>query len=78
MEQYSMNFSEMKVDGFLILDLEETDLKTELKIAKKLHRKKILKSIGILKEYQRFLCSLDENKISNEMIEKEKKENIED
>jgi len=52
MEQYKQNFEENKVDGYLILELEEEDVIEELKITKKLHRKKIMKAIEILKEYQ--------------------------
>lgn len=45
----------MKIDGYLILDLEDNDLENELQIAKKLHRKKILKAISLLKEYNIYL-----------------------
>lgn len=41
----------MKIDGLLILELSESDLESELKIIKKLHRKKIIKAISLLKEY---------------------------
>lgn len=47
----------MKIDGLLILELGEEDLETELKITKKLHRRKILKAISILQEYNDFLSS---------------------
>lgn len=41
----------MKVDGLIILDLSEEELLTELDIKTKLHRKKFIKAIGLLKEY---------------------------
>lgn len=52
---YRQCFEEMKVDGLLILELEESDLLQELYIQKKLHRKKILKGIQVLKDYNQFL-----------------------
>jgi len=45
----------MKIDGLLILELDENDLETELMITKKLHRKKILKAILLLNHYNVFL-----------------------
>ena len=41
----------MEVDGLIILDIDEIDLENDLKIVKKLHRKKILKGVQILKEF---------------------------
>ena len=35
----------MEVDGLIILDIDENDLENDLKIVKKLHRKKILKGV---------------------------------
>lgn len=55
MQSYSDNFKEMSVDGLLILELTDEDLETELKITKKLHRKKISKAIGQLHQYNEFL-----------------------
>ena len=55
MQRYAKNFEEMSVDGFLILELTEEDLKTELNIEKKLHRKKIEKAIQQLHRYNEFL-----------------------
>ena len=55
MEQYKTNFNENQIDGYLILELEESDLKEELEISKKLHVKKLLKGIQILKSYTEFL-----------------------
>lgn len=55
MNSYKDSFEEMKVDGLLILELTEDDLENELKIFKKLHRKKIVKAIQILKEYNDYL-----------------------
>jgi pSer/pThr/pTyr-binding forkhead associated (FHA) protein len=51
LEAYAQNFADMKVDGLIILDLEEGDLEHELKITTKLHKKKITKAIEVLKEY---------------------------
>ena len=55
MEQYSDNFTEMKVDGLIILELIESELLEELKITTKLHRKKILKAIELLQQYHAYL-----------------------
>ena len=55
MQSYIKNFEEMSVDGFLILELTEEDLETELSIIKKLHRKKIVKAIQQLHRYNEFL-----------------------
>lgn len=55
MEKYSQNFIDMKVDGYLILDLEESDIEEELQIPVRLHRKKIMKGIQLLKEYTTYL-----------------------
>jgi hypothetical protein len=57
LEQYRDSFQEMRVDGLLILDLEEEDFEQELKIITKLHRKKIIKAIVVLKQYQEYLQS---------------------
>lgn len=54
MEQYAENFGEMKIDGLIILELNEDELLEELKITMKLHRKKILKAIEVLKEYHEY------------------------
>lgn len=61
MSNYINNFKEMKIDGLIILDIDESDLELELKIVKKLHRKKILKGVQILKEFQKYLLSKREN-----------------
>ena len=47
MDQYAPHFQELGVDGWLILDLDEDDLKNDLQISIKLHRKKILKGAGL-------------------------------
>lgn len=57
LEQYNEAFNELKIDGYLILDLTDQDLEEELKIASKLHRKKLLKAIGTLREYNEFLAA---------------------
>lgn len=38
----------MRIDGLLILELEEDDIEKELKINIKLHRRKIIKAIKLL------------------------------
>lgn len=43
MDKYKQNFLDIGVDGWLILDIDENDLETELQIHIKLHRKKVLK-----------------------------------
>ena len=55
MEQYKENFAEMKIDGLIILELDDSELLEELKIATKLHRKKILKAIELLIQYHAYL-----------------------
>ena len=45
----------MGVDGYLILDLTEEDIEEELDIKTKLHRRKILKGIEVLKGYATYL-----------------------
>lgn len=55
MGQYAQIFKEMSIDGMMIFEIEEEDLTSELKICKKLHRKKILKGIKILKEYKSYI-----------------------
>lgn len=50
LECYIDNFIEMKVDGYLILDLTDEDMKVELNIQSKLHRKKLLNAINELKK----------------------------
>ena len=79
MSQYIENFKEMKIDGLIILDLDENDLKTELLIKKKLHLKKIMKGLEILKEYENFLILLEDKKIKNkEILVENKKIEIEE
>lgn len=53
LEEYALNFSQMKIDGLIILDLEENELEEELKITVKLHKKKMTKAIEVLKEYHK-------------------------
>ena len=57
MAEYSQIFDENAIDGYLILDLEEKDIKEELKITKKLHIKKFVKAIKVLKEFAEFVKS---------------------
>lgn len=45
----------MGVDGYLILELDEEEVEQELQITTKLHRKKIMKAIDLLKEYTVYL-----------------------
>ncbi len=75
MEKYAENFSEMKVDGLLILELQEDELLQELHIEIKLHRKKIIKAIELLKEYHDYFkegCESDMRKGNKGVIEEEK------
>lgn len=66
MENYARNFEDMSIDGLLILDLTEEDLETELKIAVKLHRKKIIRAIELLRQYDSYLRHLAvENNFDN-------------
>jgi hypothetical protein len=55
MSQYIQNFRDMSIDGWLIFEIDEEDLVNDLKISKKLHRKKIMKGIKILKEYKTYV-----------------------
>ena len=73
MSQYIENFKEMKIDGLIILDLDENDLNSELLIKKKLHLKKIMKGLEILKEYENFLILLENKKIVKKEISLELK-----
>ena len=58
MDKYFANFEEMGVDGYLILDLTEDDIEVELKIKTKLHRRKIIKAINVLKKYREYMKNL--------------------
>lgn len=49
LEQYAPTFSQLRIDGYLILDLTEDDLEGELQVSVKLHRKKLMKAIEELK-----------------------------
>ena len=79
MEMYVSNFSEMSIDGLLILDITEEDLENEVRVPIKLHRKKIIKAIDVLKEYNNYLNELisydepleNKNNIEEEMIQEE-------
>jgi hypothetical protein len=55
MDQYVENFKAMSIDGWLIFEIEEDDLINDLKVSAKLHRKKIMKGIQILKEYKSYI-----------------------
>ena len=55
MSEYNQKFQNMKIDGYIILELEESDLEQELGITLRLHRKRIMKGLEILKDYQRYL-----------------------
>jgi len=75
MEKYAENFSEMKVDGLLILELKEEELLEELKIEIKLHRKKIIKAIELLQEYHAYFkegCEGDQRKGNKPAMEEDK------
>lgn len=65
MDGYLRNFEAMRIDGLLILELTEEDLKTELQISVKLHRKKIIKAIELLKQYDAFLRDLAQTNNQN-------------
>lgn len=52
---YQESFQEMRIDGLMIFELLEDDIEQELKIKVKLHRRKIVKALELLKEYQKFL-----------------------
>lgn len=41
----------MRVDGLTIFELQEEDIEVELNIKVKLHRKKIVKALELLREY---------------------------
>ena len=55
LEMYQESFQEMRIDGLMIFELQEEDIEQELKIRVKLHRRKIVKSLELLREYQLFL-----------------------
>jgi hypothetical protein len=55
MEQYVEQFRNMSIDGWLIFEIEEDDLINDLKVDAKLHRKKIMKGINMLKEYKTYV-----------------------
>lgn len=55
MEQYVETFRKMSIDGWLIFEIEEDDLISDLQIKAKLHRKKIMKGIKMLKEYKTYI-----------------------
>lgn len=55
MEQYVDQFRNMSIDGWLIFEIEEDDLINDLKVNAKLHRKKIMKGINMLKEYKAYV-----------------------
>ena len=55
MEQYVEQFRSMSIDGWLIFEIEEDDLINDLKVEAKLHRKKIMKGINMLKEYKTYV-----------------------
>lgn len=80
MDTYASNFTKMSVDGLLILELTEEDLENEIQIPVKLHRKKIIKAIELLRQYDSYLRELaDEekhinntkNNVGDEMIKEE-------
>lgn len=58
MEGYVQNFEAMSIDGLLIFELTEEDLEKELQITTKLHRKKIIKAIELLRQYDSYLKQL--------------------
>lgn len=58
MNNYTNNFQTMSIDGLLILELTEEDLENELQIPIKLHRKKIVKAIELLRQYDEYLRQL--------------------
>ena len=76
LDEYAQNFTSMKIDGLIILDLEESDLEVELKITVKLHKKKMTKAIELLKEYHKLykegliqsLCEGNTLKTDTQMI----------
>lgn len=70
MTRYKEIFQEMAIDGLLIFDQVEEDLKTDMGIELTLHRKKILKAIDLLIEYG------DQLKKENEIVGLNKKSNI--
>ena len=55
MEQYVDNFRSMSIDGWLIFEIEEVDLTEDLNVNTKLHRRKIMKGITMLKEYKQYI-----------------------
>jgi pSer/pThr/pTyr-binding forkhead associated (FHA) protein len=75
MIQYKEKFEEMRIDGLIIFDLDENDLKHELGITKKLHLKKIVKCLVILREYENYLINLEKQKIESIIFSEDKKKN---
>ena len=72
MDKYNEVFIEMGIDGLLILELEESDIEEELRIKTKLHRKKIMKALDLLKEYTDYLKKMfekDNNVVTMEELE---------
>jgi hypothetical protein len=75
MNQYVQNFKEMSIDGWLIFEIEEEDLVNDLKVSKKLHRKKIMKGIQILKDYKVYIRNhLTRKDMENETLYELRKE----
>lgn len=62
MQQYKDQFREMAVDGLLILELTEEDLKEEMNVNVNLHRRKLMKAIEVLKDYSLYQQGLKEDK----------------
>lgn len=65
MDQYVENFKEMSIDGWLIFEIEEDDLINDLRVVTKLHRKKLMKGIQMLKEYKSYIRNNFTNRNSN-------------
>ena len=74
MESYARNFEDMSIDGLLILELTEEDLESELRISIKLHRKKIVKAIEMLRQYDSYLRHLADEQCADML----KKQSFED
>ena len=76
MDQYVENFKAMSIDGWLIFEIEEDDLVNDLKVNTKLHRKKIMKGINILKEYKAYIRNNFTNRNNNIIQNEATRQNV--
>ena len=52
MSEYSDIFTDSKIDGSMLMILEEDDLKEGLQIKNMMHRKRLMRALYLLKETQ--------------------------